>query len=122
MLDATFHQFCGLKAWKFGFQSSHYQWLRVISCTFKCRVLLCSTEHLLVRRDVIATTVIHVHFFGVSYTVTASSQEQERSPHFCDACKLTLITARDICPEKSTCSVDHTDFVLLECLTEPAMT
>ena len=82
--------------WKSGSQTSHYQWLRVIfslratmlinlnlnlrviSCTFRCRVLLCSTKHLLVRWDVIATTDIHVHFFGVTFTVTASSQEQER--------------------------------------------
>ena len=50
--------------WKSGSQSSHYQWLRVISCTFKCRVLLCSTKHLLVRCDVIATTDIYVHFLA----------------------------------------------------------
>jgi len=56
--------------WKSGSQSSHYHWLRVISCTFKCRVLLCSTKHWLVRGDVIATTDIHVHFFGVTFTVT----------------------------------------------------
>ena len=112
--------FTNFVGWKSGSQSSHYQWLRVISCTFKCRVLLCSTKHLLVCWDVIATTDIHAHFFGVTFTVTASSQEQERSPHFCDAC--TLISARDICPEKSTCSVYHTDFVLLECFTEPVMT
>ena len=33
--------------WKSGSQSSHYQWLRVISCTFKCWILGCSTKHLL---------------------------------------------------------------------------
>ena len=61
-------------------QSIHYQWLRVISCTFKCRLLLCSAKHLhvLICRDVTATTDIHVHFFGVTFTVTASSQEQQR--------------------------------------------
>ena len=64
--------------WKSGSESSHYQWSQVISCTFKCRVLLCSTKHLLVRWDVIATTDIHAHFFGVTFTVTASWQEQER--------------------------------------------
>ena len=44
----------------------------------------------------------------------------ERSPHFCDA--RTLITARDFCPKRSTSSVYHTDFILLECFTEDVMT
>jgi len=84
-------------------QCSHYQWLRVISCTFECRLLLCSAKRLLIRRDVTATTVIHVHFFGVTFTVTASSQEQQREVRI--SATHVHWPARDICPEKSSCSV-----------------
>ena len=97
-----------------------HQWLRVISCTFKCGVLLSSTKHFLLagcgNRHPRRPTFLWRHF----HSHGQFARTGERSPHFCDAC--TLITARDICPEKSTCSVYHTDFVLFEGFTEPVMT
>jgi len=58
------------------------------------------------------------YIFGVTFTVMASSREQQRGPRFCDA--RTLATARDICPEnRPTCGVYHTDSVLLECFIAP---
>ena len=44
----------------------------------------------------------HEHFFGVTFTVTATCQVQQSR---ISATQCTLTTARDVCPENSTCSV-----------------
>jgi len=68
-------------------------------------------------RDVTATTD------NTSTYISLASLSQPRPVREDSREKSALTTARDICPENSklTCSVYHTDFVLLECFIAPLM-
>jgi len=110
--------------WKSRSQSRHYQYAcESYHGRLNVDFLLRLAIHLLIRRDVTTTADIHVHFFGVTFTVTASSQEQQREIRISATHVYTLTTARGtFCAENSTCSLYHTDFVLLECFIAPLMT
>jgi len=91
----------------------YIQWLRVIPCTFECRILLSSAKHLLIWQDVTTTTDIHLHYLDVSFTSTASSQEHQTSAFLR---RMYTDYRADIYPENSTWSVCHTSSAQFECL------
>jgi len=119
---------CGRKVPVSNEPLAHYQWLRVISCTFKCRLLLCSAQpniYLFFETETLQRqqTTTHISFASLCrYSHGQFARTAERSAHLCDACKLTLTTAREVSPENSACSVYHTDTVLLECFIAHLMT
>jgi len=64
-------------------------------------------KHLVIRWDVTATRDIHVHFFGVTLTVTANSQEQQTEVRISttDVHWLTRVIAASIIPNLSCLNV-----------------
>ena len=82
--------------------------------TFQCRLLFSSAKHLLICRDVTATTDIRLHYFSGTFAVATNSREI--SLHFCDACRLHWLTILrgTSCHGKYYLGVYHTGFVQLE--------
>lgn len=90
------------------------KWRWVTSLTFKWQLLLSSAKHLLICRDVTATTDVHIHS-GVALTVTAVSQDSISATDV----HCLQSTARDISAENTTCNVYHTDIAQLEYFIAP---